>query len=64
MLKASLHVAGHLIEFNDDEGGEWGITIEDRKKNTIKIDTSGDNILITANKDVTITAGENDDLKC
>lgn len=35
-----------------------GITIEDRKKNTIKIDTSGDNILITANKDVTITAGE------
>lgn len=57
-VKSIITRSGHLIEFNDDEGGEWGITIEDRKKNTIKIDTSGDNILITANKDVTITAGE------
>lgn len=57
-VKSIITRSGHLIEFNDDEGGEWGITIEDRKKNTIKIDTSGDNIFITANKDVTITAGE------
>lgn len=57
-VKSIITRSGHLIEFNDDEGGEWGITIEDRKKNTIKIDTSGDNILITANKNVTITAGE------
>lgn len=57
-VKSIITRSGHLIEFNDDEGGEWGIIIEDRKKNTIKIDTSGDNILITANKDVTITAGE------
>ena len=57
-VKSIITRSGHLIEFNDDEGGEWGITIEDRKKNTIKIDTSGDNIFITANKNVTITAGE------
>ena len=57
-VKSIITRSGHFIEFNDDEGGEWGITIEDRKKNTIKIDTSGDNIFITANKDVTITAGE------
>lgn len=57
-VKSIITRSGHLIEFNDDEGGEWGIKIEDRKKNSIKIDSSGDNIIINANKDVTITAGE------
>ena len=57
-VKSIITRSGHLIEFNDDEGGEWGIKIEDRKKNTIKIDSSGDNIVIYANNDVTITAGE------
>lgn len=57
-IKSIITRSGHLLEFNDDEGGAWGITIEDRKKNTIKINSADDAIFITADKDVTITAGE------
>lgn len=50
--------SGHIIEFNDDEGGEWGIKITDRKNNIIHIDTQDDSIEVLANKNVTITAGD------
>lgn len=55
--------SGHLIEFNDDEGGDLGITVKDRNNNIIHIKTGSDSIDIEANKDVTVVAGETMTLK-
>lgn len=41
---------------NTDEGGDWGITIKDRRGDVIHIDTRGQNINITAPETITITA--------
>ncbi|MDR0511256.1 MAG: hypothetical protein LBH06_09220 [Rikenellaceae bacterium] len=58
VVKAILTRSGHVIEFNDNINRNWGITIKDRHKNIIHIDTGKDGIDISANKDVCITAGE------
>lgn len=57
-LKTISTKSGHVIEFNDDEEGSWGITVKDKKMNVIHIKTASDSIDITANKDITVTAGE------
>ncbi|WP_374948640.1 type VI secretion system Vgr family protein [Mucilaginibacter sp.] len=57
-LKSIATRSGHLISF-DDSTETQGILVTDRKNNVIRIDTNGDNIIITANNDVTITAGNN-----
>lgn len=56
---------GHQIIFNDDENGEYGITISDKNGNTIQLDTSGMNVTISSQnsisllaKNISIDAGE------
>ena len=58
--------SGHTLEFNDDESGSWGITIQDKEGNVLRFDTKNKNIEITAPesmilnaKNITITAEEN-----
>ncbi|MGL5920157.1 MAG: type VI secretion system Vgr family protein [Bacteroidales bacterium] len=48
--------SGHTLEFNDDEGGSWGITIQDREGNIMRFDTKGKNIEITAPETMTLYA--------
>ncbi|AMQ01587.1 type IV secretion protein Rhs [Pedobacter cryoconitis] len=67
-LKSITTRSGHLVEFNDGPSGH-GITITDINKNMIHIDTSGNNITITANENMTlnsknmqINVGENLDI--
>jgi type VI secretion system secreted protein VgrG len=47
--------SGHVIGF-DDSAASQGITITDRNNNVIKIDTTGNNITITAMENMTLTA--------
>lgn len=47
--------SGHVIELNDKEGSE-SITITDKKKNKIVIDTKGESISITANESINMAA--------
>ncbi|MBC9795273.1 type VI secretion system Vgr family protein [Sinomicrobium weinanense] len=47
--------SGHIIKLNDAKGAE-NITITDKNKNTIFIDTVGNNIDITANETMTLNA--------
>lgn len=56
VLKMISTRSGHTIEFNDEEEGEWGITIKDKEGNTIRFDTKGKNIEITAPETLTVTA--------
>ena len=48
--------SGHTLEFNDDEGGNWGITIQDKEGNIMRFDTKGKNIEITAPETITLNA--------
>lgn len=57
-LKSIATRSGHLISF-DDSVETQGIIVTDRRNNVIRIDTQGDNIVITANNDVSVTAGNN-----
>ena len=50
--------SGHLIEFNDDESGDWGITIKDINGNVIRMDTKGKSIEISAPETITFNANE------
>jgi len=54
-LKSIATRSGHLIGF-DDSPASQGITITDRNNNVIKIDTTGNNITITAMENMTLTA--------
>lgn len=56
ILKAIRTRSGHTLEFNDDEGGEWGITIKDKEGNTIHLDTKGKNIEISAPETLVLMA--------
>ncbi|MBC9795226.1 type VI secretion system Vgr family protein [Sinomicrobium weinanense] len=47
--------SGHIIKLDDTNGSE-NITITDKNKNTIFIDTAGNNIDITANETMTLNA--------
>jgi uncharacterized protein (DUF2345 family) len=48
--------SGHMIEFNDDISGSWGIRIKDDCGNVIHLSTKGKNIDITAPETITISA--------
>lgn len=48
--------SGHTLEFNDEEGGDWGITIKDRNGCMFHFDTKGKNIEITAPETMTLNA--------
>ena len=43
--------SGHILEFNDDEGGDWGITIKDHNGCMFHLDTKGEEILKTTDKE-------------
>lgn len=46
--------SGHTLEFNDDENGQWGITITDKENNVIRLDTKKKSISISAPEKITI----------
>lgn len=48
--------SGHTLEFNDDEEGEWGITVRDINGNTVRLNTKDKHIEITAPETITLTA--------
>jgi uncharacterized protein involved in type VI secretion and phage assembly len=48
--------SGHTIEFNDDEKGDWGITIKDKNGNIIHLDTKGKNMEVAAPETMTLRA--------
>lgn len=48
--------SGHRIEFNDDEGGECGISISDKSGNIIQWDTNGKSISIFAQNSISLTS--------
>lgn len=55
-LKTLRTRSGHTLEFNDDEQGDWGITIKDQNGCVFHIDTKGKNMEITAPETMTLTA--------
>lgn len=55
-LKSIITRSGHTLEFNDDEEGEWGITVRDINGNTVRLNTKDKHIEITAPETITLTA--------
>ena len=55
-LKSISTRSGHHIVFNDDEQGDWSITIKDQGGNAIHLDTKGKNIEISAPEQIKISA--------
>ena len=55
-IKTIVTRSGHTLEFNDDENGQWGITIKDRNGCALHLDTKGKNIEITAPETMSFTA--------
>ena len=62
-LKSIRTRSGHALEL-DDSPSSLGITIKDNKGNYIYIDSNGDNIILNAEKNITISAGETMTLNC
>lgn len=56
IIKTIYTRSGHLIEFNDDESGDWGITIQDKNGNIILLDTKGKIINITAPEEINLSS--------
>lgn len=55
-LKSISTRSGHHIIFNDDEQGDWSITIKDQGGNSIHLDTKGKNIEFSAPEKIKISA--------
>ena len=55
-LKSISTRSGHQIAFDDDENGDWSVTIKDRGGNTIRLDTKGRNIEISTPETLTVNA--------
>ncbi|KGN89311.1 hypothetical protein HQ45_07155, partial [Porphyromonas crevioricanis] len=55
-LKSISTRSGHHIIFDDDEKGDWSITIKDRGGNAIRLDTRGKNIEISTPETLTVNA--------
>ena len=62
-LKSIRTRSGHALEL-DDSPSSLGIPIKDNKGNYIYIDSNGDNIILNAEKIITISAGETMTLNC
>ena len=62
-LKSIRTRSGHALEL-DDSPSSLGVTIKDNKGNYIYIDSNGDNIILNAEKNITISAGETMTLSC
>ncbi len=68
-LKTIRTRSGHTLEFDDNESGNWGITIRDSEGNTVHLDTKKKEIRISApekitleSKDILLSASSNLDL--
>lgn len=48
--------SGHTLEFNDDEGGDWGIILKDANENIIHINSKEQIIELTAPKAIILNA--------
>lgn len=48
--------SGHTLEFNDDEGGDWGIVLKDANENVIHINSKEQIIELTAPKAIILNA--------
>lgn len=57
-LKTIKTRSGHIMEFDDKEDGNWGITIKDYRGDIIHMDTKGKNITVTAPNVITLNGGE------
>lgn len=55
-LKRMATRSGHLLEFNDDERGDWGIRIADKNGNIIRINTKDKSIELSALETMTLKA--------
>ena len=62
-LKTIITRSGHMVKFDDTKGGE-SITVIDKNKNVVFIDTAKNNITITANNNMTLNATETMTLNC
>ena len=65
-IKTIVTRSGHTLEFNDDENGEWSITITDKNNNIVKLDTKNKLISISSqekivleSKDIVVSASNN-----
>ena len=65
-IKTIVTRSGHTLEFNDDEDGQWGITITDKENNIIRLDTKNKAISISSqekiiieSKDIIVSANNN-----
>ena len=65
-IKTIVTRSGHTLEFNDDEDGQWGITITDKENNIIRLDTKNKAISISSqekiiieSKDIVVSANNN-----
>lgn len=68
-LKTIRTRSGHTLEFDDEESGNWGITIRDSEGNTVHLNTKNKEIRISApekitleSKDILLSASSNLDL--
>ncbi|MCL1932782.1 MAG: phage baseplate assembly protein V [Candidatus Azobacteroides sp.] len=48
--------SGHTIEYNDNQSGDWGITIKDKNDDIIHFDTNGKSIRISAPEKISIVS--------
>jgi hypothetical protein len=48
--------SGHVIEFNDDEKGDWGISIKDKNGNVIHINTKDKKLELSAIEEVSVNS--------
>ncbi len=55
-IKTIVTRSGHTLEFNDDEDGQWGITLKDANKNIIHINSKEQTIEIIAPKTISLNA--------
>jgi uncharacterized protein involved in type VI secretion and phage assembly len=55
-IKNIITRSGHTIEFNDNEQGNWGITVKDKNGNMFFMDTKEKNITITTPETLTLNS--------
>lgn len=53
-VKSIITKSGHTIMLNDDENGEWGITIKDTQGNVVQLNTKDKSINIAAIENINI----------
>lgn len=55
-IKSLMTSSGHMLEFNDDQKGKWGITFKDDAGNMVYWDTKNKNLQITSPETLSFVA--------